>query len=142
MNNKVFIDTSFVVALSVETDNYHASAKSWAEYIAKNKYHMVTHQGILLEIGNIFSKPPWRKTASELIAFLQHDPTIKIVSISTLLLSEAIQLFSSQHEKSWRMTDCLSFIVMRRSNLETALTANQHFAEAGFRTLLKEEPTS
>lgn len=142
MMDKLFIDTSFIIALSIETDPHHAIAKSWAEHIAKNKHHMMTHQGILLEIGNVFAKPPWRKTALELITFLQHDPTIKIVSISTLLLNEAIQLFVSQHEKSWRMTDCLSFTVMRQSNLETALTANQHFAEAGFRPLLREEPAS
>jgi hypothetical protein len=140
MMNKVFIDTAFIIALSIENDHYHSIAKSWAEHIVRNKYLMVTHQGILLEIGDAFAKPPWRKMALELINYLQHDPTVEIITISPQLLNEAIQFFASRNDKNWGLTDCLSFTIMRQLNLEAALTADQHFNQAGFRTLLKEEP--
>ncbi|MFO1431498.1 MAG: PIN domain-containing protein [Candidatus Competibacteraceae bacterium] len=140
MMNKVFIDTAFIIALSIENDRYHSIAKSWAEHIVHNNYLMVTHQGILLEVGDAFAKPQWRKMALELINYLQHDPTVEIVTISPQLLDDAIQLFASRNDKNWGLTDCLSFIIMQKLNLKAALTADQHFSQAGFRALLKETP--
>ena len=141
MMNRVFIDTSFFIALSIKKDKYHAIAKSWANYIAHNRLLMFTHQGILLEVGDAFSKPPLRNKLTDLMGFLRHDPTVKIMSISDQLLDEAIQLFISRNDKSWGITDCLSFSIMKQLNLDAALTADQHFSQAGFRTLLKEAPT-
>ena len=37
------------------------------------------------------------------------------------------------------MTDCLSFGVMREQDLMEALTADEHFIQAGFRALLLED---
>lgn len=33
--SRIFLDTSFVIALSIEDDKYHAVAKLWAEYICQ-----------------------------------------------------------------------------------------------------------
>lgn len=140
MTNRMFLDTSFVIALSIEDDGYHATAKLWTEYILKNRYSIVTHQGILLEIGDALSKPQWRKTAANMLSFLRQDSTVEIVSITHQLIDAALQLFVSRSDKSWGMTDCLSFAVMRQMHLQSALTADKHFIQAGFRALLLETP--
>jgi len=140
MMSKIFLDTSFVVALSVENDEYHIAAKLWAEYISENRCLLVTHQGILLEIGDALSKPQWRKTAEGMLTFLQKDRTVEIVSITQELIDTAFQLFVSRHDKSWGMTDCMSFIVMQQMNLKKALTADKHFIQGGFRALMRETP--
>lgn len=138
--NKVFLDTSFITALSVENDSYHEIAQCWARRITQNRGLMITHQGVLLGIGDAFSAPAWRKMAVELINYLQHDPTVKIVPISTVLIHEALQLFAAQSDKNWGMSDCLSFTVMRQLGLDAALTTNPNFIQAGFRALLRENP--
>jgi predicted nucleic acid-binding protein len=40
-------------------------------------------------------------------------------------------------DKDWLLTDCISFNVMREAGLEEALTTDHHFAQAGFRALLR-----
>jgi uncharacterized protein len=35
-------------------------------------------------------------------------------------------------DKEWSLTDCISFIVMEEHGLTEALTADHHFAQAGF----------
>ena len=41
--------------------------------------------------------------------------------------------------KEWGLTDCISFIVMEDNGLTEALTTDEHFQQAGFRALLREE---
>ena len=140
MMSRIFLDTSFVIALSIEDDKYHAVAKLWAEYIRQNKSILITHQGILLEIGDALSKPQWRTKAADILNFLRQDRTVEITSMTQDLIDAAFQLFVSRSDKSWGMTDCVSFVVMQQINLKSALTTDQHFTQSGFRALLREMP--
>ncbi len=140
MMSRIFLDTSFVIALSIEDDEYHAVAKLWAEYIRQNRCMIITHQGILFEIGDALSKPQWRTKAADILNFLRQDRTVEIISMTQELIDAAFQLFVSRSDKSWGMTDCMSFVVMQQMNLKSALTADQHFAQRGFRALLREMP--
>lgn len=47
-------------------------------------------------------------------------------------------MFRSRMDKAWSRTDCLSFVVMQQHGLTDALTADQHFVQAGFRALMLE----
>jgi hypothetical protein len=40
--------------------------------------------------------------------------------------------------KEWGLTDCISFVVMEARGIRDALTADEHFKQAGFRPLLRE----
>jgi predicted nucleic acid-binding protein len=39
-------------------------------------------------------------------------------------------------DKEYSLTDCLSMRIMEQRGIEEVLTADQHFAQAGFRPLL------
>jgi len=41
-------------------------------------------------------------------------------------------------DKTWGLTDAVSFVVMQEQNLVDALTTDEHFHQAGFRALLRE----
>jgi uncharacterized protein len=59
-----------------------------------------------------------------------------IVPLSDALLQEAIALYRRHRDKSWGLTDCVSFVLMRQENIIEALTADVHFRQAGFMALL------
>ena len=68
------------------------------------------------------------------------DPRIEVVAWSTELSAGALRLFTDRSDKDWSLTDCLSFFVMRRSNVQIALTPDHHFEQAGFRPVLLHAP--
>ena len=41
--------------------------------------------------------------------------------------------------KEWGLIGCASFVVMTERGLTKALTADEHFRQAGFRALLRED---
>ena len=44
---------------------------------------------------------------------------------------------SSRKDKEWTLTDCISFVVMKRERLGEALTGDHHFRQAGYLALLE-----
>ena len=62
MKAELFLDTGYVIALSVANDRYHEQAVRLAEQIEENNIRLVTTRAILLEIGNALSKERFRFT--------------------------------------------------------------------------------
>lgn len=52
------------------------------------------------------------------------------------LFDLGVELYRTRDDKEWSLTDCISFVVMRREGLTEALTGDRHFEQAGFTPLL------
>ncbi len=61
-----------------------------------------------------------------------------MVPLSEDLYARAVALYGSRPDKEWGLIDCASFVVMTDRGLSKALTADEHFQQAGFRALLRE----
>jgi len=133
----VFLDTAFVLALSIKTDVYHQPALTIATQLKRNATPLVTTRAIIVEIGNSLSKLRYRQVARQLLQTLEADPQLEIVPLSDRLYQTAFQLFGSRPDKEWGLIDCISFIVMQERGLTEALTTDKHFQQAGFQVLLR-----
>jgi predicted nucleic acid-binding protein len=71
---------------------------------------------------------------------LHQDRRVEVIPFQPALMEAALSLYESGPDKSWSLTDCLSFIVMQERGLTDALTADHHFEQAGFRALLLQDP--
>jgi predicted nucleic acid-binding protein len=69
---------------------------------------------------------------------LSEDSTVEIIPLSEVLFDRAFTFYQSCQDKEWGITDCISFVVMQDRGLTDALTADDHFQQAGYRVLLKE----
>ncbi|RCJ19316.1 PIN domain-containing protein [Nostoc sp. ATCC 43529] len=138
MHSEVFLDTSFAIALSAPSDRLHHRALYLAKMLQAAETRLVTTQAIMLEIGNALSQLPYRQAAIILLNSLVADSKVEIVPLSQELYERAFQLYCDQTEKEWGFVDCVSFIVMEYSGITEALTADEHFQQAGFRALLRE----
>lgn len=134
--NKVFLDTSYAVALSAPTDENHHRAAELADELEASDTRFVTTRAILLEIGNSLSKIRHRSAAIRLLTALENDPNVEIVSASDELYRRAFEIYRDRVDKEWGLIDCMSFVVMDDQGLTEALTADNHFRQAGFRVLL------
>ena len=132
----IFLDTAYAVALSSRRDNLHQQARKLAAEIRAKRIRVITTQAVLTEIGNSFASRVNRGKAVILIAALINDENVSILPFNEQFFEEAFELYQERQDKSWGMTDCSSFVVMRQLGIKEALTADHHFQQAGFRILL------
>lgn len=135
MNTELlFLDTTFVQALLNRRDQYHTQAKGLLPRLRNAREVWVT-EAVLVEIGNALSNLD-RSAAVRFIAGCYKTANIHVVSVDTQLLKRALHLYQDRPDKGWGLTDCISFVVMKEHNLRTALTADDHFRQAGFQILM------
>lgn len=138
MTNKLFLDTSYAVALSAVDDKHHDLAVRLSAKIEAEDIKLVTTRAILFEIGNSLSKQRFRTGAVALLDAIEDDKRITIIEKTNELYHRAFKLFRDRPDKEWGLVDCFSFVVMQELNLTEALTADKHFIQAGFTALLIE----
>jgi len=134
----VFADTSFYVALLNVSDVHHQRA---LEFLRAPSGPVVTTEFVILEVGNFMRRPADRPYFLALLKDLEHDESSSVVTSSSELLARGVELFRERPDKSWSLTDCASFVVMRERGITDALTADVHFRQAGFSAILLPPPT-
>jgi len=137
--NELFLDTSYGIAIASKRDSLHQRAVFLAQKIKAEKILLITTQAVLLEIGNALAKLKYRQFGIRLLANLEQDSNATIISLTDELYDKAFELFQNRPDKEWGLVDCVSFIVMQEQNITDALTADEHFVQAGFRALLIDE---
>lgn len=129
-----FADTSFYVALFNERDDAHTKARS---YVVQPDLSVITTAWVLIELANYLANTPNRGLFAPFVTDLQRNPDISIVPPDGGLFERGIRLYDERADKSWSLTDCISFLVMQQHGLKEALTTDHHFEQAGFTALLK-----
>lgn len=134
----LFVDTSFAVALAYQTDANHLQALAWLQRIQAGRFPLVTTRAVLLEIGNALSRLRQRPLAIATLRQFEASPQLRIEPLTDELFLAGFELFTARTDKEWSLTDCISILVMQEHGLTQALTADEHFAQAGFKALLRE----
>lgn len=129
----VFADTSYYLAFLIRGDRHSNAAQKFS---TAYRGGYVTTTSVLTEVGNQLSRSLLRGAVKELVDVLRNNSRVVIVPETTELWDRALNLYDARSDKSWSLTDCLSFIVMQDRGLTEALTADRHFEQAGFTILL------
>ena len=130
----VFADTAFFLALINPRDQYHRLA---AELNSQLNAPLVTTAWVLVEFANAISASHARKSFEQVLTRLQSEADATIIAPENDLFERGSHLYISRPDKDWSLTDCISFVVMKRDGLTEALTTDRHFEQAGYRPLLR-----
>ena len=130
----LFADSFFYFALLNPTDLAHEQAEAFLENFDGK---LVTTAWVLTELADGMADPVDRQTFISLYDALGTDPDVTIVPSDAGLFAEGLALYASRTDKEWSLTDCISFVVMQRHQLNEALTGDHHFDQAGFKALLR-----
>ena len=130
----MFLDTTFLGALFMTQDQWHAAARAWS---ARARPPLITTDYVLLELADGLARRDWRGTFSMIHTNLLANRDVRIVPQSTELFARGVAMYKTHTDKSWSLTDCLSFVCMRDANCTEALTSDHHFEQAGFVALLR-----
>jgi predicted nucleic acid-binding protein len=137
-DERILLDTGFVRALLNRRDHLHPKATElWPRVRAARE--VWTTEAILVEIGNSLSSSSHRRAAYAFISKCYTTSNTRIVNVISDLLARALARYDSRSDKTWGLTDCISFIVMEEQNLMDAMTPDKDFQQAGFRALMRED---
>ncbi len=135
--NDVFADTSFWIATIITSDRLHDRAGGWSTLVSGK---IITTEAVILETANALSKPTWRMAAVRLVDRISERENFQVLPLTTDLWQKSWALYCERQDKAWSLTDCMSFVAMQSIGLRDALSSDKHFAQAGFRALLTEDP--
>jgi predicted nucleic acid-binding protein len=129
----VFADTVYYLALLNPSDGAHG----WAVAATEGRgARLVTTAYVLTEVADALSAPGDRPRFLALHDALMGAPGVTIVPASEGLFGRGVALYRARPDKSWSLTDCISFVVMADVGATEALTGDRHFRQAGFLALL------
>jgi len=133
----VFADTSYWIALINPRDHLYGRLQSFRE--ASSELRIVTTQWVLIELLNYFAERgnKLRESASRLVDSISESTDVVIMPHTGEAFLAAFQFYAARPDKAWSMTDCASFLIMQRYGIDSALTFDRHFEQAGFKALLR-----
>lgn len=130
-----FLDTSYIIALEIANEDSHEQVlQNWLT-LTFSKPFLVTTTYVFDETVTFFNSRNLHSKAVEIGKQLLESPDIKLIEIDRDLFNRGWQYFQKYQDKSYSLTDCLSFIVMEKRRIFTALTLDNHFLQAGFQKL-------
>lgn len=132
--NRIFVDTSYYVALLSPGDSLHAKA---LELGSRLRGKFVTTEYVLTDVANFLSRAEDREVFLNLLQDLAADTETTILEGSHARFRQGVDYFARRKDKDWSLTDCVSFVIMEELQILDALTADYHYVQAGFHALLR-----
>lgn len=130
-----FVDTGYFIALEAADDQHHAAAlRHWRAYV-QSRPQLVTTSFVLDEVATFFNSRGRHAKAVEIGERLLASPSVRLLHVDADLFGAAWIYFRRREDKRFSLTDCISFVVMERLGIQSALAFDAHFVQAGFRTL-------
>jgi len=134
---EVYADTSYWVALLIPKDDHSVRAVEISKRLGLFK--VITSEIVLVEFLNyITGKANFlRMAAAESVEALRKRANVEIIPLTRDLFQNALALYKQRQDKDYSFTDCASFSIMKDRKISDALTTDKHFAQEGFKALLK-----
>lgn len=128
----VFLDSGFLIALEAADDQHHPEALAYWRLFQESPVQLVTTTYVLDEVATFFNRYGHHAKAVEIGQYLMSSPLVHFIHIEPAMFQEGWRLFQRYRDKRYSLTDCISFAVMKRLKIKTALTFDRHFLQAGF----------
>ncbi|MGG6239526.1 type II toxin-antitoxin system VapC family toxin [Nodosilinea sp. AN01ver1] len=137
--NSIFIDTSGWANTFDKRQPYYLEAVAAFQAMRQNRAAIVTSNYVLAELVSLLQSPMRvpRSHIFTIIDTIKATPYLDLIHIDPAIDSAAWNLCKARPDKNWSLVDCSSFILMQQREIQTALTTDHHFEQAGFIHLLK-----
>lgn len=136
MSGAIFLDsTGWFAAMSPKERGHPTAADAYRGAAARGDA-LVTTDLVVAEMHALLLR--WRdpETGARFLELVYETATHTVIHPDDELITDALQRWIRRftHQR-FTLCDAVSFEVMRRESLTAALTFDQHFATAGYRTL-------
>jgi predicted nucleic acid-binding protein len=108
----LFLDTGYVIRLEAADDQNHKTVSRHWQNLSKSMPQLVTTSYVFDELVTFFNSRNRNAKAVEIGNRLLTSPTIKLVHVDEALFFEGWNLLVQRDDKTYSLTDCISFSVM------------------------------
>ena len=134
----IFADSFYYIALLNPADQFHGQAIEASRNLSRP---VLTTTWVLMEVADALSSPGYRQLVHRMVRELFQDPNTTVLPLDQDSFLRGLEFYGQRHDKSWSLTDCISFTIMSDRGIHEALTGDRHFVQAGFLALMMDAPT-
>lgn len=116
---------------TTDDQNHLSASRHWQDFL-KTLPPLVTTSYVFDEIVTFFNSRKRHEKAVEVGNNLLKSDSIELIQVDEKLFQEGWKFFQKYKDKSYSLTDSISFVVMTERKIRKALTFDKHFAQAGF----------
>ena len=135
-SERILLDTVYIEGLLNRSDQHHRAAVAVLPRIEGAEEVFIT-EAVAIEVCNALAKID-RRAAVQFVQGCHSNPKVTLVPVDSGLFSRGLKLYDERPDKTWSLTDCISFVVMHEFEIIYAATGDHHFHQAGFVPLLLE----
>ncbi len=129
----IFVDTSFWVALTGRTDQWHDEA------VQLFKQHglqpLLTSNQVRGETWTLLRRRRGHRDSVAFLDLIERSKRLTIASVSEKLEQEALRWLRRHDEREYSFVDATSFALMRSLKIRDALAFDGDFSASGFNEL-------
>jgi predicted nucleic acid-binding protein len=124
----IFVDTGVWFALAVPTYANHVRLQNWND---SNSEPLVTTDYVLDETLTLLRYRGENRRALVMGERLLNGTAASVHMVDLSSILAAWEIFRKFGDKQWSFTDCVSYVVMQRLGISSALSLDQHFRQFG-----------
>lgn len=132
---RVFVDSSAYFALVNDRDADHPAVADELRRLIAARQRFFTTNFVVAETHALALARINRDVAATVLRQIDESRLTTIVRVSTGDERRAREIIEQYADKSFSLTDALSFAVMERLGIQQAFTLDQHFAQYGWSVL-------
>jgi predicted nucleic acid-binding protein len=130
--NARFLDTGYLLALELSNDQNHAAAWQHWQGVRTAPLPLLTTSYVFAEVVTYLNSRGHHAKAVQVGNSLLRSPSVELVQVDETLFHAAWTYFQRMKDKTYSLTDCVSFVIMQQRGISVAFTFDQHFVQAGF----------
>ena len=136
---RVFVDTQGWAEIMHAPALHHIQAVDILRQAQANGWELMTSNLVLSELVPLLRSRNFHLLQQQVLAIITTKralPNLAVHHIDPALDQQAWGLLYTNPQQPWSHVDASSMALMRREGITEILTADQHFAQAGFTVLL------
>lgn len=127
------MDTGYFLALEIRTDENHERAlRHWRGCREEGLPDLISTTYIFDETVTYLNARGLHTSALRIGNRLTESPSVDLVHVDRDLFHAVFELFSQRPDKRYSLTDCVSFVLMRKRGIVRAFAFDRHFEQEGF----------
>lgn len=135
MKRTVFVDTSCWVGFFLSKDQHHEEAVRTLDQLEDEGRQLVTTDYVIAETVTRLRKQGGLKIAVQAWVELEEGGQVEVVEVEKADRRQARDILLKYAQHVLSLTDCVSFIIMRKLGIAEAATFDEDFRRAGFPVL-------